>query len=135
MCPGHDLAVRDERQSGFVELSNAFWKSRCQWHSEHLIKIAIREISLPVDRQHRAAHQTINRRRIKCLCQLVHIGIELAALQQIIEKATNRQVRNRKQLGEFNAVACSEFTSVISLELLLIRRQRGADRVVHQSQL
>ena len=101
---------------------------------EHLVEVAIVQVAKPVDRQRRTAHDMRHGLRIEAVDQLPHVGLVLLGLQQVVEKAADRQVGDRMQLVEDNVVARLQLATIGVFQLGLIGWQRRSDRVVDQRQ-
>ncbi len=105
-------------------------KRRVNAEFEHLIEVAVVEPPLPIDADERAAHQSLNRAGVEGRNELSHVALFVAAAPQVVEKASNRHVRDREELIEGDAVARGEFAFEIRLNRILRGRQKRADRIV-----
>ncbi len=63
---------------------------------QHLVEIAIVDITIPTDRQGITTHQTIDSGRIESLHQTLHIGFIIATFQEVFEETADRHIRDSK---------------------------------------
>lgn len=102
---------------------------------KHLIKIAVVQISLPIDGNQRAAHHSARRGWIEGADQRGHVLFVFACRDQKIKKSPNRHVRNAVQFIEDDAEFVLQNLLVIGFEYVLIRWKRRAAGIVNQVQL
>src|SRR4029450_653547 len=103
-------------------------------HSELLIKIAIVHSAAPADADRIAAHQSVDGRWIKRVNEQLHVFLQLAVMPQIACKAANWKICERVKLIKHNSKMFFEFAFVISLKLVLRRRQKWSDWIVNKMQ-
>src|SRR5262249_24566335 len=88
----------------------------------------------PADANRAAAHETFDSRRIERVDQKLHVLIELVVMAQVSGKSAYWKIRQRIQSVEHNPEMLLQFAFVISLELVLRRRQKRGNWVVNQMQ-
>ena len=67
-CAPKTVGADDDRstvQKGLGKISDVSRKPRPHWQLQHLIKITIVQAAIPTDRDHLAAHHTVDRRRVE----------------------------------------------------------------------
>eukprot|EP00754_Rhynchopus_humris_P001735 Rhum_TRINITY_DN10995_c0_g2::Rhum_TRINITY_DN10995_c0_g2_i1::g.41701::m.41701 len=114
--------------------SGAALDGRRHVEAELLVEVAVVEGSVPADADRVAAHQALDRRRVEVLHKQLHVLCKLVLLAQIVRETLHRQVRDREQLVEVDAERLQQLLLVRRLQRLLLRRQEGAQRVVHEVQ-
>ena len=61
-----------------IEIMNRFGTTGFQIQLQHLIEIAIVQLPVPANGNRVAAHQSLNRSRIECINQRLHVRFQLA---------------------------------------------------------
>jgi len=82
--------------------------SRRHSEVEHLVEVVILGAPVPANRQGVSAHQAVDRRRIEGLHGALHVGLEVAALDQPFEKPRDRHVVEDEQSIEADSVLARE---------------------------
>ena len=103
-----------------------------QRQAEHLVEVAIVEVALPIDRDHRAAHHRIEVRLAVRPAQEPHVIAELPLRHQRGAEPLDRHVGDRVEPVEGDAEFLAEDALVVALELRLRRRQARPLRVVDE---
>ena len=96
------------------------------------IEIAIVERPVPGDRNLVAAHEMLDRVRIKILAQEIVVRVEGMLPAQVAFEAANGYVRDRVQIREYDSEAVAQFAAVVCLEPGLGGWKRWPNWVVHQ---
>ena len=84
--------------------------------TEHLVEIAIVDITLPVDADKAAAHDGIQIVILVRLFQCLHVALELPSGQQATAETLDRHIRQREQMIENDAVVVEQDFLVIGFE-------------------
>ena len=103
-------------------------------HTEHLVEVAVEQITLPVDGDQRTAHDLFEILVAVRRPQPRHVVGKLALGNQRAAEARDRHVGERVEPVEHDAEVLAELALVIGLELRLRRRQRWPLRVVDEVQ-
>lgn len=82
-------------------------------HPEHLVEIAIVNLSAPADAQRRTTHQIFNRRSVEVIGEQFHVFIPLAVLAEIVCETTNGLVGDGEESGELDAVTLAKLGFVV----------------------
>src|SRR5690348_6852635 len=90
---------------------------------QHLVEIAIEEPPVIANADQRAAHQTIDGRRIEMIDEQSHVFRVSSIAHQLPRKAIYRHVRDRQQMIEADPKQISEMPPILSFEFMLTRRQ------------
>src|SRR5260370_29406115 len=134
MIAGHDLAIFKRIRIDIPKKHRLASAIAGPLHSQLLIEIAIVYFAAPADADGVAAHESIDRRRIKRADEQLHVFIELVVVPQISGKAPDGEIGNGVKVIEHYAEAREELALEIGLYLGLRPRQERADRVVNQVQ-
>ena len=113
---GHDLAIFERIG---VEVPQKDRLPILPLHSELLIEIAVINFTTPPDADRVAAHETVDRRWIKCLDQKLHVIIEPIAVAQVSGEPADRKIRKRVKPVEHNSEMLLQLPFVIGLKLIL----------------
>ena len=101
---------------------------------EHLVEVAIVQGPIISYANQIPAHDTFRSRWIKCINQFRHVRfIQFRSIQEMLE-AIDRHVRNDIETVEHQSKAFHQLHFELRLDRPLIRRQVGADRIVHKMQ-
>src|SRR5262245_30912569 len=101
---------------------------------EHLIEIAIVDLSLPADAYEVATHHVVERHRIEVSFQQLYVTIVFAAQFQVRGVAGDRHVSQAKKPVEHDAELFAEYLSIVLFEFVLRRRQVRSNGIVDQIQ-
>src|SRR5438067_3978506 len=101
---------------------------------ELLIEIAIVDFASPTHTDGVAAHQPIDRGRIKRADEQLHVFIELVVVPQISGKAPDGEIGNGVKLIEHYAEVREKLALEIGVQLRLRPRQERADRIINKMQ-
>src|SRR5678815_3945312 len=110
-------------QVGQIEIADVTWRARANGKIEHLIEIAVIERAVPANRQRVAAHHAGGGGRIERLSQPLHVPLIVSALDEELQKAADRHVRDRVEMIEFNAVFGAQFLAELRFDGVLFGRQ------------
>ena len=131
MIAGHDLAIIDFSR---INVPQKEWFAVFPLHVELLIEITVVNLATPSNADRVAAHQPIDRGRIKIVDQEQHVFFKLVAVPQISGKAPNGEIGNGVKLIEHYAEVRKELALEIGLHLGLGAGQERSDGVVNQMQ-
>src|SRR6516225_572541 len=101
---------------------------------EHLVEIAVVELSVPAHTDKGPAHKVCDSGRIEMVHQQTHVRLVFSALVEKGSKAPDGHVRQCEEPVELNSESLVEVFLVIRFQFLLRRGQRGAERVVDEIQ-
>ena len=93
-----------------------------QFDIEHLVEIAVVELTVITNADQRAAHQAVDCARIEIPFQEIHIDAVLALAPQLFFEPVNGHVGDGQQVMELNSEALAKMLLVVGFELCLGRR-------------
>lgn len=118
-----------------VEVPDVEWLPVGELHIELLVKVAIKDATLPIDADSVAAHEACDGRGIEVLDEELVVGSELLVPLQVGGVASNGHIRDAVKLVELDIEVFLEFALVVSLECFLLRGKEGAVGVVDKVEL
>ncbi len=125
-----------ERNRAVIELLEIKIVDMRGWGShldiQHLIEIAIVDITVPTYRQRIAAHQAVDRGGVEGVYEFLHVFGVIARIQQILEEPADGHIGHSVQIIEIDAVAAFELALKLGFEHRLTGGQEGARGVIHQ---
>src|SRR5207249_7974180 len=113
-----------------IEVSNV--RRAVELDVEHLVEIAVVEPSVPSDRQDGPAHQAAHRRWIERRDETLHVALQIPGVDQPLEVAADRHVRQAVQRVEDDAVEAAQLAFPFRFQRSLRRREERADRIGHE---
>src|ERR1700683_1137236 len=99
---------------------------------QHLVEIAVVEPPVPADAHEIAAHQRIDGRGVEVIYQQTHVRRMAASAVQLVGETRDRHVGDCQQAIEHDPEITRQLYAILPFKLGLRRRQRRANRVVHQ---
>ena len=102
-------------------------------HFEHLVEIAIVDITLPVDAELVNAHQALHVSYAESILEQVHVIFEFTLGKQGAAKASNWHVGNGEQVVELDIEFFREKCFIVPLQAVLGWWQIRSGGVVNQS--
>ena len=86
---------------------------------QHLVKIAIIDLSVPTDGNQIAAHDIFSGAHIKIIYQKCHVFFVFIFSEQLIQKSFDRHVGNCEEMVKLDSEEFVQFFFVIEFEILL----------------
>src|SRR5260370_21501606 len=114
MVTGRDLAILDRVR---IDIPQEDRRAVLPLQPELLIEIAIVNFASPTHTDGVAAHQPIDRGRIECADEHLHVFVELFVVPQISGKAPDGEIGNGVKLIEHYAEVREELALEIDLHL------------------
>src|SRR5262245_15637136 len=99
---------------------------------EHLVEVAVVDVTAPVNRNQGAAHDVVEVGIEMSILEETEIAVEFACGDECRAKALNWHVGQNKELVENDVVLLAQYPLVIGLQRGLRGRERGALWVVNE---
>ncbi len=103
-------------------------------HAQHLVEVAVEDLSLVADVDRAAAHQANHGGGVEAIGEQLHVIIPLPVLPEIHGEAGDGQIGDGEKPGEDDAVALLQFDFVIGFKFGLVGRELCTDGVVNEGQ-
>ena len=116
MLVEHDLPVA---QRGHVKIVEVAGVLGFYFQVQHLVEVAIVQVAIPAYGNGIAAHEPFDGGRVEGLHQALHVGLVIAGVQQVFQKAADGEVGDAIELVENHSVTVGEFLFELLLERFL----------------
>src|SRR6266576_5126681 len=103
-------------------------------HLKHLVEVAVIDRSVPADADQIAAHNLIQSCAVEVAFEQFSVAVVFAAQLEMSRVARNGHVGEAIKTIERDAELLAENLFIVLFELVLPRRQMGADGIVNQVQ-
>lgn len=101
-------------------------------HPEHLVEIAVVELTHPADAEGGAAHEVLDGSGIEAVGEEFEVRIPLAILAEVLGETADGLVGYGEETGEFDAVTAAKFGLVVGFQLVLSGREFGAEGIIDE---